>query len=84
MDMYNAGYKNIVNIDISAVVVRQMMRRYAEYDMDWRQMDICNMAEFRSGSFDVVIDKGTLDAILVCSMTYSIAMHCIALSRWWC
>jgi len=62
-DMFAAGYENIVNIDASMVVIRQMLRRQPE--MDWRHMDECNMAEFRTGSFDAVIDKGTLDAILV-------------------
>ncbi len=62
-DMYNDGYKSLINIDFSPVVIEQMSRRYAELDeMTWLVMDIKKMS-FEDGSFDVVFDKGTLDAL---------------------
>jgi len=62
--LYEAGYCNIVNIDISDVVVQQMKARYRELDkMTWIRMDATRL-EFPDASFDCVIDKGTTDSIL--------------------
>lgn len=33
-----------------------------------RVMNALDMKEFNRGSFDVIIDKGTLDSILVCGV----------------
>jgi len=62
IDMYNNNYKNITNIDISGVVINQMLTRYPM--MTWLQMDVMKMTTFSDNSFNVIIDKGTLDAIL--------------------
>jgi spermidine synthase len=61
--MFKTGYTNIVNIDISGVVIEQMKKSHKDYDMIWRKMDATKM-EFSDESFTVVLDKGSLDAIL--------------------
>lgn len=64
-DMYRDGYHSITNIDYSSVVVDNMKNRSAEArSMQWLVMDIKEL-KFESGSFDVVIEKATLDALLV-------------------
>lgn len=62
--MYEAGYRNIVNIDICDVVVQQMRARYRDLEgMEWRTLDATKL-DYPEDSFDLVIDKGTTDAIL--------------------
>ena len=51
----------ITNIDISNVVIEQMIEKSTQ---DYLVMDACNMT-FSSQSFDVVLDKGTYDALAV-------------------
>lgn len=64
-EMWEDGYKNIVNIDYSAVVIEKMRARHAgaRQEMIWKEMDVRNL-EFDDDSFDVAIDKGTMDAML--------------------
>ncbi|XP_043820370.1 eEF1A lysine and N-terminal methyltransferase [Dromiciops gliroides] len=63
--LYDVGYQDIVNIDISEVVIKQMKERNASRrsQMSFLQMDMTKM-EFPDASFQVVLDKGTLDAVL--------------------
>ena len=62
--MYSEGYTNIVNIDISFTVVKQMQEMYKDTkEMPYKQMDVKSL-QFADGSFDCVIDKGTLDSVL--------------------
>ncbi len=64
-DMYHDGYKNIVNIDYSPVVIEKMKQRHQNLvEMQYLVMDITKMT-FDKNSFDVVIEKATLDALLV-------------------
>ena len=64
-DMYRDGFQRITNIDYSRVVVDNMKNRsVAARSMQWLVMDIKDL-KFESGSFDVVIEKATLDALLV-------------------
>ncbi len=64
--MYEDGYEDIVNIDISHTVVKFMEEkiktRYPK--MVYKQMDVLDMSEFKQGEFNVILDKGTLDSIL--------------------
>ncbi|KAF7316464.1 Methyltransf-25 domain-containing protein [Mycena indigotica] len=64
-DMYDDGYKNIVNVDYSGVVVEQMRARHAEKrpELEWLEMDVRDL-KFPDASFDVAIDKGTMDAMM--------------------
>jgi hypothetical protein len=60
------GYHNIVNIDYSEIVISAMKERhYSERPgMEWRVMDMTDMSELADESFDVVIDKATMDAMM--------------------
>lgn len=59
--MYNSNFKNIINIDISDVVIGKMKKQFP--DMKWQEMDATKM-DFEDNYFDCSIDKGTLDAIM--------------------
>jgi EEF1A lysine methyltransferase 4 len=69
-DLWSLGYRNQCNIDFSPVAIQTMRTRYAgleaeggsEGSLEWRVMDVRHMT-FPPESFDVAIDKGTLDAI---------------------
>ncbi|EIM86845.1 S-adenosyl-L-methionine-dependent methyltransferase [Stereum hirsutum FP-91666 SS1] len=63
-DMYDDGYKNIVNIDYSDVVIERMKSRHSvRPEMEWHEMDIRDL-KFENNSFDIAIDKGTMDAMM--------------------
>uniref|UniRef100_A0A7C9A2R3 Methyltransferase type 11 domain-containing protein n=1 Tax=Opuntia streptacantha TaxID=393608 RepID=A0A7C9A2R3_OPUST len=63
--LYDAGFHGITNIDFSKVVISDMLRRNVRDrpDMRWRVMDMTQM-QFADGTFDVVLDKGGLDALM--------------------
>ncbi|KAI0352160.1 S-adenosyl-L-methionine-dependent methyltransferase [Trametes cingulata] len=64
-DMYDDGYKNIVNTDYSGILIEKMRHKHAESrpEMEWHEMDIREL-KFEDNSFDVAIDKGTMDAMM--------------------
>uniref|UniRef100_A0A804RI61 Methyltransferase type 11 domain-containing protein n=1 Tax=Zea mays TaxID=4577 RepID=A0A804RI61_MAIZE len=63
--LYDAGFCRVTNVDFSRVVVADMLRRHARArpEMRWRVMDMTDM-QFADGSFDVILDKGGLDALM--------------------
>uniref|UniRef100_A0A0D6R812 Methyltransferase type 11 domain-containing protein n=1 Tax=Araucaria cunninghamii TaxID=56994 RepID=A0A0D6R812_ARACU len=64
-DMVNDGYEEIVNIDISSVVIEAMQKKYQDYpQLIYATMDVRDMSAFESSSFDSVIDKGMLDSLM--------------------
>jgi len=64
-DLYNAGFKSIMNVDISDKVIQQMNQLYSKThpDMKFMTMDLLNL-EFSPGTFSCFLDKGTLDALM--------------------
>jgi len=62
--MYLDGFERIENIDVSEKVIAQMQEKYGNMfpKMKWKTMDASEM-EYSNDSFDVVMDKGTFDAI---------------------
>ena len=63
--MYRDGYKHMVNTDYSEVVIDNMRAKTVSMkEMTWEVMDIFNMT-YDDNSFDVILEKGTLDAFLV-------------------
>ena len=65
-DLYDDGFHNLVNIDFSDVVIERMraIHRDARPLMRWEVMDMCDLT-YEDSSFDVVIDKAAMDALLV-------------------
>ncbi|KAI0924235.1 hypothetical protein AcW1_006406 [Taiwanofungus camphoratus] len=64
-EMYDDGCKNIVNTDYSGILIEKMRQRHehARPQMEWHEMDIRDLT-FDSETFDVAIDKGTMDAMM--------------------
>ncbi|KAF5362401.1 hypothetical protein D9756_002231 [Leucocoprinus leucothites] len=58
-DMWEDGYRNIVNTDYSGVLVEKMKQRHGQVrpEMEWHEMDVRDL-KFGDGTFDVAIDKG--------------------------
>ncbi|KAL8425577.1 hypothetical protein Efla_004412 [Eimeria flavescens] len=76
-ELYDEGYKRIVNVDFSPVVVEEMQKRYAAFpSLEWRCLDVRGRglqeaflgppggSSGAAPPFDVVLDKGFLDAYL--------------------
>ena len=65
-DLYDAGFTNIINIDYSATVIAQMQQQHAvtRPNMQWRVMDMTDLSTLAAESFDVVMDKAAMDALL--------------------
>jgi len=63
--MYHDGFKNITNTDFSPVVITNMAEKHVTLpEMTWEVMDMTQMS-YGSSSFDIVLEKGTIDALLV-------------------
>ena len=63
--MYHDNYKFIINTDYSPVIIDLMQKRCSHLvNMSWLVMDINNL-EFENDSLECVLEKGTLDALLV-------------------
>ncbi|XP_048861060.1 EEF1A lysine methyltransferase 4 isoform X2 [Brienomyrus brachyistius] len=64
-DMYQRGFHFITNVDYSSVCVETMAGRHFNCPgMTWLKMD-ARQLEFPEGTFDVVLEKATLDAMMV-------------------
>ena len=65
-DLYDSGFENIVNIDFSSVVIDKMSASNSEkrLKMRWICMDMLELS-FPECTFDVVIDKAAMDALMV-------------------
>lgn len=63
-NMYDDGYHNIKNIDISHNVINLMIPRNKDRpEMTYEVMDVRDL-KYESNSFDLAIDKSTIDALL--------------------
>ncbi|KAF9466031.1 S-adenosyl-L-methionine-dependent methyltransferase [Collybia nuda] len=64
-EMWEDGYKNVINVDYSSVIVEKMRQRHEiqRPNMEWHEMDVRDL-RFGDEMFDVAIDKGTMDAMM--------------------
>ncbi|KAK3007119.1 hypothetical protein RJ639_016188 [Escallonia herrerae] len=63
--MVDDGYRDVVNVDISSVVIEAMQKKYSgNPHLKYMRMDVRDMSAFQKGSFNAVVDKGTLDSLL--------------------
>ena len=64
-DMYNDGWTNITAIDFCKPAIDAQLKLRSEgTKVRYRVCDAKNMAMFKSGTFDFVIDKACIDAII--------------------
>ena len=65
-ELSEEGYEDITNIDFSTKVINIMEEKCKPKfpKMSFKVMDALNMKEIQTGSFNTVIDKGTLDSVL--------------------
>lgn len=66
-EMWDDGFSDVTNLDYSPVVIETMSGRTGHMaGLKWIEGDVTRLSEsFDGGSFDVVMEKGTLDALLV-------------------
>ncbi|KAM9005323.1 EEF1A lysine methyltransferase 4 isoform X5 [Sarcophilus harrisii] len=63
-ELFCGGFPNVLSVDYSPVVVAAMRERYAHVPaLRWETMD-ARALRSPPGTFDVVLEKGTLDALL--------------------
>jgi SAM-dependent methyltransferase len=58
--------QEVVNVDISPVVVDQMRLQHPDLGQRWEAADCRAMPQYDDGYYGAVVDKGTLDAVLCC------------------
>lgn len=64
-ELHELGYPDVTSIDFSPACVEAMRSRYAHCpQLRWAVMDMRSLT-FPDASFDVVLEKGTLDVLLV-------------------
>lgn len=71
-ELYEDGYQNIINNDISPTVIAQMEKVKQEkgYNkMEYHVMDVTEM-DYPSKTYDMVLDKSTIDALLCSKHPY--------------
>lgn len=61
-DLYNSGYKLVVNLDWAKVVIQYMNNANKRPELKYVVMDVLNMN--LSSNFDIIIDKGLMDSML--------------------
>ena len=63
--LYQRGYKNIENVDFSETVIARMKDKSSSLpELKWHVMDMLDL-QFDRESFDVVLDKGSIDSLMV-------------------
>lgn len=61
--MHTLGFTHQTNIDFSDVVIRAMEAKYEDLHTTWKVMDVRQMDGFFDNSFDIAIDKATMDSM---------------------
>lgn len=72
---YFIGYSNITNIDVSRVVVDQMIDRYKDKPtLQWQQMNVTTL-DFPDETFDCVVAKGKLPSMNLFQQTNVLILY---------
>lgn len=66
-DLHRLGYTEQTNIDFAGIVIRDMEAKYRNLGATWEVMDVRQM-DFGNESFDIALDKSTLDCMFHGSM----------------
>ncbi|XP_012855685.1 PREDICTED: methyltransferase-like protein 13 [Erythranthe guttata] len=76
--LYDAGFKQITNVDFSDMVIKKMSERNKKQRpvMKWRATNV-KALEFIDKSMDVIIDKAALDAFVVSHDAYTVVTRYI-------
>ncbi|KAL3700885.1 hypothetical protein R1sor_018907 [Riccia sorocarpa] len=63
--MVNNSYQDIVNIDISHVLIDAMMKKYEDVpQLQYMRLDVREMKLFKDSSFDSILGKGMFDSLM--------------------
>ena len=81
--MYNDGFENNYNIDICPNVIKYMEERNKDKKgLIYKEMDARDMKDFQNETFDLVIDKSTIDALLCGNQSFiNVALMTKEISR---
>lgn len=64
-ELYDTGIHSIVNLDFSELVIQEMkIKNMFRSEMEWDVGDMTEMSLYDANSFDIVVDKGALDALV--------------------
>ncbi|ETK78092.1 hypothetical protein L915_15828 [Phytophthora nicotianae] len=61
-DLAADGFSSLLSVDFSERVIDEMRRKYPA--LQWQVMDMTDMRALEDASFDLVMDKGALDALM--------------------
>ncbi|CBZ51554.1 Spermine/spermidine synthase family protein,related [Neospora caninum Liverpool] len=80
-ELVEDGYTSIVNVDFSPVVISSMRRRFRHLgpSLEWECLDVRGGAlakTFGTEAFDVVLDKGFLDAYISRDQDHASSSNC--------
>ena len=63
-EMHQDGYKKVINIDFEQDVIDKMDKEFGKIgEEEYLKMDVLDMNQIDEKTIDLVIDKGTLDAL---------------------
>lgn len=66
IEMAQHGFTNIMNVDYSKIVISKLKDSYSDWpQLHWQIGDIREMYQFESKSYDIILEKGTLDVFLI-------------------
>ena len=77
--LYDDGYKNITGVDLSTVVIKQMVARYATSpQLEFLPADMTNLDGVPDKAFDLILDKALLDSMLCGDESFEQALLMLA------
>jgi ubiquinone/menaquinone biosynthesis C-methylase UbiE len=77
--LYDDGYKNITSVDLSTVVIKQMVARYATSpQLEFLPADMTNLDGVPDKAFDLILDKALLDSMLCGDESFEQALLMLA------